>query len=105
MANEINEETTTMYDIPNEPHDVRFEITALEEPEMGATHIVREIELVLNPADERWPCETVTIGEEIDRHITDNPYGMVEAFREYQACPDFEERMEREHEREQRERA
>jgi hypothetical protein len=63
---------------PAEPGDVRFEVTALPEPELGATHCVRMI-------DEH--------GVEVERHITDNPYGIVEAFREAQEYS-LEERLE-----------
>lgn len=64
--------------------DFRFEITALDEPEMGCTHFVRMIEF---PGPD-WPCETV-----IESFTTDNPYGAVEAARELQAYPDMEERF------------
>jgi hypothetical protein len=55
---------------PADPGDFRFEITPIEEPEMGCTHLVVVI------GDE---------GEEIERFTTDDPYGAVEAAREAQA--------------------
>lgn len=54
---------------PADEGDVRFLITELEEPEMGATHLVRVI-------DDR--------GDEAERFTTDDPYGAVEACREAQ---------------------
>jgi len=63
---------------PADPGDFRFVITQLEEPELGATHLVLTI-------DDR--------GEVMERDITDNPYGMVEAAREAQSMS-LEERFE-----------
>jgi len=83
-------------------HDFRFEIEAHPEPEMGCTHTVTMIELILCPPDEIWPVETVIDGEIIECFTTDDPYGAVEAFRETQVFS-FEERMERQFEREQSE--
>jgi hypothetical protein len=57
---------------------VRFEIIELEEPELGATHLVITI-------DDK--------GEEIERFTTDNPYGAVEAAREAQSLT-LEERFD-----------
>jgi hypothetical protein len=59
--------------------DFRFEIEALPEPEMGATHLVTRIEC---------PGETV-----IESFTTDDPYGAVEAAREAQNTT-LEERFE-----------
>lgn len=67
---------------------------------MGCTHLVTMIELVLMPVDETWPVPTIVDGEILERFTTDDPYGAVEAAREVQAFS-FEERMEREFEREQ----
>lgn len=66
-------------------NDVRFEIEALPEPELGQTHRLEMFDLVT--------------GESLEVHILDDPYGFVEAFRETQAFT-FEERMDREFERE-----
>lgn len=63
---------------PADPGDFRFEIIELEEPEMGATHLVLTI-------DDQ--------GEEIGRDITDLPYEMVEAAREAQTMT-LEERFD-----------
>lgn len=68
--------------------DFRFDITALPEPELGATHIV----LVIAHGS----------GRVLERHITDDPYGLVEAAREAQAIP-YEERLEMQLQRELRE--
>jgi len=54
---------------PADRGDVRFEITALEEPEIGATHLVLTI-------DDR--------GEIVARDVTDLPFEFVEAYREAQ---------------------
>jgi len=70
-------ETTCPYR-PAERGDVRFEITALNEPELGCTHFVIVV-------DDR--------GEAVERFTTDNPYGAVEACREAQAFT-LEERFE-----------
>lgn len=72
--------------------DFRFEIVALEEPEVGCTHLVRVISLVEVPPDERWPVATIVDGEVLETFTTDDPYGAVEAAREVQAIPDIEER-------------
>ena len=63
---------------PADPGDFRFEIIEIEEPEMGCTHLVIQI-------DDQ--------GEEIERFTTDNPYGAVEAAREAQAFT-LEERLD-----------
>ncbi len=63
---------------PADPDDFRFIITAWDEPELGCTHTVIRV-------DDR--------GFEAERFTTDDPYGAVEAFREYQAMPDLEERL------------
>lgn len=55
---------------PADPGDIRFEVTPLADPELGATHLVLTI-------DDR--------GEVIARDITDLPYELVEAAREAQA--------------------
>lgn len=73
-------------------YDFRFEITPWDEPEMGCTHTVRVIELVLEPPNADWPVETVRDGDVIESFTTDDPYGAVEAAREVQAMPDLEER-------------
>lgn len=86
-----------------DPHDFRFDIRAMEEPEMGCTHLVRVIELAPTPADERWPVETVVDGELLESFTTDDPYGAVEAAREAQAYT-LEERLEMAAEREGEER-
>lgn len=67
---------------------------------MGCTHLVTMIERIVCPPDETWPCETVIDGEILERFTTDDPYGAVEAAREVQVFS-FEERMERQFEREQ----
>jgi hypothetical protein len=87
---------------PSSENDFRFEIEEVPEPEMGCTHLVTMIELVVMPPDETWPVETVIDGEIIERFTTDDPYGAVEAAREVQVFT-FEERMERAFEREQQE--
>lgn len=74
-------------------HDFRFEITELPEAEMGETHLVRMIELVLCPPDAQWSVETVIDGEQIEAFYTDDPFGAVEAAREAQAFT-LEERFE-----------
>lgn len=63
---------------PADPGDVRFEVTPLEEPELGATHLVLTI-------DDR--------GEVVGRDVTDLPYELVEAYREAQAFT-LEERFD-----------
>jgi hypothetical protein len=65
-------------------HDFRFEILKHDEPEMGCTHTVRMIELVIVPENDTWPCETVVDGNCIEQFTTDDPYGAVEAAREVQ---------------------
>lgn len=85
--------------------DFRFEIVALDEPEMGCTHLVRMIETLpcraCNATGQRFDtgatCSTCggrgsTDGDELECFTTDNPYGAVEAAREAQAFPDLEER-------------
>lgn len=84
-------------------HDFRFEILELDEPEIGCTHLVTVIELVLLPADDRFPCETVIDGPVLESFTTDDPFGAVEAAREAQAYS-LEERLEMAADREQRER-
>lgn len=74
-------------------NDFRFEITPLPEPEMGETHLVEMIELIVHPPDEMWPVETVTDGRIIESFTTDDPYGAVEAAREAQVYT-LEERFE-----------
>ena len=69
--------------------DVRFEIEALDEPDVGATHFVAIIDN--------------DTGETLETHITDNPYGMVEAHREVENMPSLEDRLHMEYERECRE--
>lgn len=76
-----------------EPYDFRIEITPLEVPEMGESHLVRQIALVLMPADAQWPVETLVDGEVMETLTTDNPYGYVEAAREAQAYT-LEERFD-----------
>lgn len=61
---------------PADPGDFRFDIFAWDEPEMGCTHTVRMI-------DEH--------GVIVEQYTTDDPYGHVEQFREYQDST-FEER-------------
>jgi hypothetical protein len=72
--------------------DFRFEIVALEEPEMGCTHRVTVIELRIEEPGPVWPCETLVDGEVIESFTTDDPYGAVEAAREAQAYT-LEERL------------
>jgi len=67
---------STLLRRPADKGDFRFEITALEEPEMGATHVVEMV-------DDR--------GHVVENYTTDDPYGHVAQFRECQATP-FEER-------------
>lgn len=87
----------------NAENDFRFEIEAVPEPEMGCTHLVTMIELVVMPPDETWPCETVVDGQILESFTTDDPYGAVEAAREAQVFT-LEERFERQFEREQQDR-
>ena len=63
---------------PADPGDFRFEITLLEEPDPGCTHLVVMI------GDQ---------GEVLERFTTDNPYGAVEAAREAQEFT-LEERLD-----------
>lgn len=72
--------------------DFRFEILAMEEPELGETHRVTMVAWDLAAPDETWPCETLVEGEVLESFTTDDPYGAVEAAREAQTIP-FEERM------------
>lgn len=87
-------------------HDIHFTVIPHPEPDDAAsTHIVEMRGWILHPEDERWPCETLTLeAEPFEVHVTGDPYGMVEAFRETQVFT-FEERMEQQAEREARERA
>lgn len=64
-----------MLNHPLEAADFRFEIRAIDEPEMGCTHIVilRELDAAGNDT-----------GVVLDRFTTDDPYGAVEAAREAQ---------------------
>lgn len=84
--------------------DFKFVIEALPEPEIGATHLVEIFGWDLAPADETWPVTTLVLGDLLETHITDNPYGMVEAAREAQAYS-LEERFKMEAEREMEERS
>ena len=61
-------ESTTTYR-PADPGDFRFEITQIEEPEMGCTHLVTMI-------DDQ--------GKVIEQFTTDDPGGAVESAREAQ---------------------
>lgn len=69
---------TTSTHAPADPGDFRFIIQALDEPEIGCTH------LVIVVGDD---------GEDIERFTTDDPYGAVEAAREAQAFT-LEERFD-----------
>jgi hypothetical protein len=54
---------------PADVGDFRFEITAWDEPEMGCTHTVRMID---------------DHGAVVEHYTTDDPYGHVEQFRQFQ---------------------
>jgi hypothetical protein len=75
-------------------YDFRLEIITLEEPEMGETHLVNMIELVLVPANDQWPVDTIIDGDLIESFTTDDPHGTVEAAREAQMYT-LEERFDR----------
>jgi hypothetical protein len=65
--------------------DFRFEIVPMPEPELGASYLVRVIEQVEAPADDRWPVPTLVDGPEVEAFYTDDPGGAVAGAREAQA--------------------
>jgi hypothetical protein len=74
--NDYNEGRGEIRERPAEPGDYRFDIGPMDEDGYQTVLMIDDKGVV------------------VSRDYTTDPYGMVEAFREYQAMPDMEERLE-----------